>query len=162
MFDDCNKILLAGLGSGQYPNADAALRAYAQRYFGATDDRAADWSQWLAQWGNRTKAPLPGAADALARLADGAKPAWRLEQWRSKVELETLDRAIGLPKQWTSENLALAEQFFAAQERLYRDVYRLGPVRHVLNPRFMPPAWYDSWSKAHQQTAKPAPLLPQQ
>jgi hypothetical protein len=31
VFDDCNKMLLAGIGSGRYSEADAALRAYAQR-----------------------------------------------------------------------------------------------------------------------------------
>ena len=80
------------------------------------------------------------------------------------MELETLDRAIGLPKQteWTSEKLVLAEQWFATQERLYREVYRLGPVRHVLNPRIMPPSWYESWSKATVSAPAGVKLLQQQ
>lgn len=162
--DDCNKMLLAGMSSGHFKDADAALRAYAQRYFGASAQRAGDWARWLVQWGDREKAPLPAAAEEFARLSHGVESAWRLEQWRSKVEIEQLDRAIGNPKanEWTPEKLVLVDKYFAAQERLYREVYRLGPVRHVLNPRFWTPPWYDSWSKTNQQTRKPAALLPQQ
>lgn len=164
VFDDLNKTLLAGLGSGHFDGADAALRAYAQRYFEATPEHAADWARWLAQWGTRKKVPLPAASDEFARLAAGVKPVWRLDHWRYKMELETLDRAIGVPKQreWTGVKLALAEQWFATQERLYREVYRLGPVRHVLNPRIMPPAWHDSWSKVTASAPAGGKLLQQQ
>lgn len=163
-FDDANKALLAGLGSGQFTAADGVLRAYAQRHFNASPERAADWAKWLAPWGERRKVALPAAAEEFARLADGMKPTWRLEHWRIKVELEVLDRAIGTPKptEWTPDKLKLAERWFATQERLYREVYRLGPVRHVLNPRFMPPAWHDSWGKANAATAKAGTLMPQQ
>jgi hypothetical protein len=164
VLDDCNKMLLAGIGSGRFTGADDALRAYAQRYLAASPERAADWAKWLAQWGDRRKVPLPAAAEELASLSDIVKPTWRVEHWRCKVELETLDRAIGNPKaiEWTPAKLALVDQYFAAQERLYREVYRLGPVRHVLNPRFMPPPWYESWRKANSQSAGPTALLPQQ
>ena len=164
VFDDLNKNLLAGLGSGHFDTADTALRAYSQRYFNATPESAADWARWFEQWGDRKKVPLPAAADEFARLTVGVKPVWRLDHWRLKMELETLDRAIGLPKQteWTSEKLVLAEQWFATQERLYREVYRLGPVRHVLNPRIMPPSWYESWSKATVSAPAGVKLLQQQ
>jgi hypothetical protein len=164
VLDDCNKTLLAGIGSGQFADAEAALRAYAGRYFGAESERAAEWARWLSPWGERKSVPLPAAGEEFERLAQGVKPTWRLEHWRVKVELETLQRAIGLPKvdQWTPARLALAEKYFATQERLYREVYHLGPVRHVLNPRFMPPAWYDSWQKATAAAAKAQGLLPQQ
>jgi len=164
MFDDCNKTLLAGLGCGQYEDAYDTLRAYAKCYFTASSERTADWAKWLARWGERKKVPLPAAAEELARLSEGVKSSWRLEHWRSKVELETLDRAIGNPKEreWTPDQLALVDKYFAAQERLYREVYRLGPVRHVLNPRFEPPGWYDSWLKTTQSATKEPQMQPQQ
>jgi hypothetical protein len=164
VFDDINKTLLAGLGSGHFDDTESALRAYAQRYFGATPEGAADWARWLAPWGDRKKVPLPAAATEFARLSAGAKPTWRLDHWRIKVELEMLDRAIGTPKpqEWTVEKLALAEQWLATQERLYREVYRLGPVRHVLNPRFMPPAWYESWRKVNAAAPEGKKLLKEQ
>ncbi len=164
VFDDCNKMLLAGIGSGRYSEADAALRAYAQRYFGAPPERAAEWAPWLAQWGDRKRVPMPAAAEALAHLTESAKPSWRLEHWRCKTELEALERAIGAPKpdEWTPEKRALAERYFAEQERMYREVYRLGPLRHVLNPRVMPPAWMASWNEANKRAAPAAQALPQQ
>lgn len=165
VLDDCNKAILAGLGSGLCANADEALRTYAKRYFAASPDRAADWAKWLALWGNRSKVPLPAAAEEFQRLAEGVKPSWRSEHWRLKVELETLDRAIGNPKpnEWTAENRDLADKYYGVQEQLFREVYRLGPVRHVLNPRmFMPPSWQDSWTKSKATASKVPTLLPQQ
>ncbi len=163
IMDDCNKTLLAGLASGRCQDADAALRAYAQRYFLAPAERAAEWAKWLAQWGDRKQVSFPAAAEHLNRLADGVKATWRLEHWRCKVQMEILDRDIGNPKvtAWTPDKLALAEKYFAEEERLYREVYKLGPVRQVLNPRFIRPKWYDSWSRANQQTPESS-RLPQQ
>ena len=164
VFDDANKMLLAGLGSGQYRDADAALRAYARRYFPAASERAMDWARWLAPWGDSSRVALPAAADDFARLAGQLPSTWRLEQWRCKLELETINRAIGQPKvnEWTPEKLALAERYLATQEKLYREVYRLGPVRNVLNPRFMPPAWHGTWSQVTQAATKSTPISAQQ
>ena len=164
VFDDCNKMLLAGIGSGAYATADEALRAYAKRYFGVSEKQAEKWSAWLAQWGVRQAVPLPEASEELARLSERKPAVWRLEHWRSKTELETLERAIGTPKphEWTPEKRAAAERYFAAQERMYREVYRLGPLRHVLNPRVMPPAWLASWNEANKRAASVAPDQPQQ
>ena len=164
VFDDCNKTLLAGLGGGRFRDANEALSNYAQRYYGAPKEQSAAWAAWLARWGDRTKVPLPSAAEEFSRLSKDATPSWRLEHWRSKIELETLDRAIGAPKPdgWTPEKRAQAESYFAAQERLYREVYRLGPVRHVLNPIVMPPPWLASWNAANKKAAQAAKGLPQQ
>ena len=164
VFDDVNKTLLAGLSSGRFAAPDAALCAYAERYFEATRERAADWAKWFARWSSGEKTPLAAFANGFSHLAEGVKPTWRLEHWRLKVELEMLDRAIGTPKaaDWTRDRLALAERWFATQEQLYREVYRLGPVRHVLNPRFMPPPWYESWQRVNTEAPKGGILLPQQ
>ncbi len=150
VFDDVNKALLAGLGSGRFADAGEVLRAYARRYFGAASDRASQWAHWMALWGDRTQASLPEAGRELERLADDAPAMWRLEHWRSKVKLETLDREIGEPGEngWTDAKLRLVDGFWAEQERLQRQVYKLGPVRHVFARRFSPPRWYDSWMKA--------------
>lgn len=159
VFDDVNKAILAGLASGQFDSADAALRAYAERYLGAKGDRAEAWAAWLTRWGDSRSVPLPAARVEFDRLATDAKPGWRLDHWRLKLEMEELDRAIGQPKpdEWTPERLAKADAWFATQERLYRDVYRLGPVRHVLNPLNNPPAWYKSWREATQSAPAALP-----
>ncbi|HPA17056.1 MAG TPA: hypothetical protein PLU30_04865 [Verrucomicrobiae bacterium] len=56
--------------------ADGVLRAYAERYFGASPDRAGEWVRWLAQWGDRAKVSLPGAEEELARLTAGMPDSW--------------------------------------------------------------------------------------
>ena len=67
-----------------------------------------------------------------------------------------------IPPEPTASEFTLIERYFAAQERMYREVYRLGPLRHVLNPRVMPPAWLASWNEANKRAASVAPDQPQQ
>lgn len=149
VFDDCNKALLAGLGSGRFDSAAEVMGAYAARYFGAGNGSADAWTRWLLGWGDRRAVKLPQARDEFETLAAKAKTGWRVEHWRSKLVLETLDRQIGTPAvgAWTPEELRLADQFWAEQEHLNRDVYRLGPLRHIFAAKARPPAWYDSWQK---------------
>lgn len=144
-FDDVNKALLAGLASGTLPDAESVLHAYAERYFDASDQDAARWAAWLAAWGDRTAVNLEEAEREFASLAAGARPGWRLEQLRSKLTLEKLDRALSAEGEWDERRLALADAFWAERERLQRDVYRLGPVRHIFAVTFRPPVWYESW-----------------
>lgn len=101
-------------------------------------------------WGDRTAVPLPAAQKDWDLLSRDVEPCWRLEHWRSKLNLETLDRRIGRPKEneWTPQKLKWADRFWAERERMQREVYRLGPVRHVFAAKFQPPFWYDSWQKA--------------
>jgi len=163
VFDDCNKALLAGLGSGRFATSDEVLSAYARRYFAATEKTASRWANWLRQWGDRTTVPLPDAADEFEQLSSSAPATWRLAHWRSKVRLETLDPQIGVPKEgeWSADKLALADQFWAEQEHLQRGIYELGPVRHVFAVKFHAPRWYDSWRKATQAAPKAEKLNPE-
>ena len=46
----------------------------------------------------------------------------------------------------TAERLAQADAFWAAEEKLQREVYGIGPVRHILNRRFLEMPWYKSWA----------------
>ncbi|MCX6901214.1 MAG: hypothetical protein NT105_21265 [Verrucomicrobia bacterium] len=156
VFDDCNKALLAGLGSGQYKEPAHALRHYAKRYFGTPPNMADRWADWMLPWGDRTKANLRVARFQWDQLSRTVKPTWRLAHWRCKMELESLDRQIGQPKddEWTPEKLKLADKFWSEQEYLQRNIYKLGPVRHVFTPKFMPPFWYDSWQRKVQSAPK--------
>ncbi len=156
VFDDCNKALLAGLASGKFPEPALVLQNYAQRYFAATPDETGRWAQWMIPWGDRTKVDLAAAREQWNSLSRSAKPSWRLDHWRSKMELESLDRQIGWPaeKDWTPEKLVLVDKFWAEQENLHRNIYKLGPVRHVFTPKFSPPFWYDSWQRKVQSAPK--------
>lgn len=163
VFDDCNKAMLAGISSGKFPDAAAALNNYAARYFAADEVKAKRWAEWLMPWGVRRNVKVPLAGEELEELARGLEPTWRLQHWRCKVKLEELDRAIGVPreKEWTSEKLKLVDAFWAEQEHLLRDVYKLGPLRHVFGQKFCPPAWYESWQKATKAVPKQQVLRPE-
>lgn len=127
LFDDVNKMVLAGLASGKYPNPDAALRAYAKRYLGATEADAVRWAGLLKQSVNPANpAALRRELDSMAK-EDSAN--WRIEQWRSRLSLVEYANAKD------------GNRFLDAQEKLYRDVYGLGKVDHVLNPAVGRPAW---------------------
>lgn len=147
VFDDVNKAILAGLGSGKASRVRTILKRYARRYFGGNDGA---WADWLEAWGDRRQVELTSAEREFNRLARTARPGWRLEQLRSKVNLERLDRRIGQPAidGWTPDKLRLVRAFWAEQEHLQRDVYQLGPVRHVFARKFHAPRWYDSWMRA--------------
>lgn len=147
VFDDINKAILAGLASGKATRIRTILKLYARRYFGGDSDA---WADWLGQWGDRRQVALNGAEREFNRLALTARPGWRLEQLRSKVRLEKLDRQIGEPTvdEWTPAKRRLADSFWVEQEHLQRDVYKLGPVRHVFARKFHAPTWYDSWMLA--------------
>jgi hypothetical protein len=163
VFDDTNKALLGGISSGKFHEAIDVLQAYARRYFAADESTAKQWADWLQAWGNRKTVKLPAAAEEFETLARSAPAGWRLEQWRSKTKLETIDRAIGLPKpnEWTKEKLQLVDSFWAEQEHLLRDVYKLGPLRHVFARKFVPPEWYASWQKATKVAPKEIILRPE-
>lgn len=163
VFDDVNKALLGGISSGKFPDAKTVLKNYAKRYFAATNDKAERWADWLGLWGVRTNVKLPAAAEEFEKLSQGVPSTWRLEHWRSKLKLEQLDRAIGLPKanEWTPEKRKLVDDFWAEQEHLQRDIYRLGPVRHVFSRKFNAPKWYDSWQKATNSEPKQEFLPPE-
>lgn len=144
VFDDVNKALLAGLSSGQFTDGREVLAAYGRRYLSEA------WSGWIGQWGDRSAVDVGRAGREVEALA-GAR--WRAAQWRAKVELERLDRAISASTDWTPERLALVERFWAEWDRLNREAYGLGPVRGILARRFAPPKWYDGWHAASGGTA---------
>ncbi len=71
---------------------------------------------------------------------------WRRRQWELKADMFAANQAIGAGDIWTPERLAQADAFWAAEEKLQREVYGTGPVRHILNRRFLEMPWYKSWS----------------
>jgi hypothetical protein len=150
--DDVNKALLAGLSAGRFEDAHSVLAAYAARYFGAPPQAAERWADWLEPWGRPFEVKVEKAAETLLRLVQSAsESAWRLEQWEAKTALVRLHNEIGSGEEWSPERLAKAEEFWATQERLQREVWGLGPIRHVLARRFTPLPWYKSWAQYQSQ-----------
>ena len=148
VFDDVNKALLAGLASGKFASARAVLEAYAQRYFGAKGRARGDWAAWLTQWGAPFEADWARAAKEFALLSRKAPTTWRLAQWESRVRLFEAHGEVMRRKGWGRPRLAAARKYLAEQERLFRQVWGLGPVRHVMHPRFHRPPWFAEYQAA--------------
>ncbi|MCX6375330.1 MAG: hypothetical protein NTU88_04720 [Armatimonadetes bacterium] len=145
--DDLNKALLAGLSSGKAADAQSILAAYAERYFGAKGRRMSEWARWLSRWGEPFAVDTKAAREEFDRLAKDAKLGWRLSQWEAKLRIFEANAEVLERKEWDEKRLDAADRFFLARDKMYREVWGLGLVRHVLNPRYHRPAWYAEWSK---------------
>ena len=154
IYDDVNKALLGALFTGKQKTSRDVLLAYAKRYFGADDAQARQWADWLATWGAPYSVDAAAARKALDHLS-GDPTSWRRRQWELKADMFAANQVIGTGATWTPERLAHADEFWAAEEKLQREVYGIGPLRHILNRRFIEMPWYKSWAKQ-----KP-PLAPQ-
>ncbi len=158
VYEDANKALLAGMGSGRYADADGVLRAYAQRHFAASPEQAPSVAEWLRQWG----APYSVDADAAElELETLWQPVldknWRAAQWAAKTRLMQAYHAIGAEGEWREERLAAVELFWRRQEALHRGIYGLGPLRHILNRRYSPFPWYKGYAEHLRRVAAETP-----
>jgi hypothetical protein len=157
VYDDVNKALLAGLSTQRFADASGVLRAYAAKYLDARAGMPEAWASWLHQWGRPYAVDTLAAGKDFTKLAPAVDSAnWRLEHWRLKLELMTLNTAVTSESEWTDARLAAADAFWATRERLVRDVYKLGPQRHVLANRFSPVPWRQSWEE-HARTDRSPP-----
>lgn len=147
MFDDVNKALLGSLSSGKASDPPAALGEYAARYFGAKGTERKAWAEWLAKWGEPFTVDVKSARREFDRLAKNARPGWRLAQFEAKVRLFEAHHEVLGRKEWDKARMAAAERFILERDKLFREVWRLGPVRQVVNPRFSPPEWYADWKR---------------
>jgi hypothetical protein len=148
MGDDINKALVAALASGKFNTADDVLNAYAKRYFNANQQTAQKWTAWIKKWQD----PYSADPDALAVefnqiFASADTDNWRLEQWRYKIKLMKLNKAIMAIDTWTPEKLRLVDQFWAVKESLERKLWGVGLLRHGLARHFAGVSiqWYDDW-----------------
>jgi len=147
LLDDVNKALLGALSSGMLASARSVLAAYAERYLGAGRLERYAWARWLAQWGEPWQVDTARARKEFDRLARKAKPGWRLAQLEAKVRIFEAHAEVMKGKEWDKKRLEAADRFFLEREKLFREVWGLGLVRHVLNPRYHKPAWYAEWAK---------------
>lgn len=148
IYEDVNRALLGALSSGQASDAATVLRAYATRYFGASEAAASEWAAWLAAWGEPFGADLKALRPAWENLSRHATPGWRLDQWGCKLRLLELHQAIGEGAAWSPARLALADAWCRERERLHRRVWGVGPLRHIFGDKFLMPAWFAGYRRA--------------
>lgn len=146
LLDDVNKALLGALSSGKCADASAVLAAYADRYFGAGKADQKAWARWLAEWGEPWEVDTAAARTEFDRLAKGARPGWRLAQLEAKLRIFEAHAEVLQGKEWDRKRLDAAERFFLEREKLFREIWGLGLVRHVLNLRYHPPSWHKEWA----------------
>ena len=146
LLDDVNKALLGALSSGKCADASAVLAAYADRYFGAGKADQKAWARWLSQWGEPWEVDTAAARKEFDRLAKGARPGWRLDQLAAKLRIFEAHAEVMKGTEWDAKRLAAADRFFLEREKLFREIWGLGLVRHVLHPRYHPPEWYKDWA----------------
>jgi hypothetical protein len=148
IYEDVNKSILAGLGSGAFASADQVMQSYAQRYFGADEATSVEWVQWIRAWGKPFEVDLAKSRECLTRLkAKSPKDTWRLRQWELKQQLFEANQRIGTGDAWPGERLSAVDSFWSVQEQLYRGVWGLAPPRHIFARRYTPLPWYASWAK---------------
>jgi hypothetical protein len=153
IFDDVNKALLGGLWTGKEKTSRDVLLAYAARYLNADAAQARQWADWLVPWGTPFSVDAAAARKAFDRLS-GDPMIWRRRQWELKADMFAANQAIGTGDTWTPERQAHAAEFWAAEEKLQREVCGIGPLRHILNRRFIELPWYKTWAS---QPPPPAP-----
>ncbi len=146
LLDDVNKALLGALSSGKSEDASDVLAAYAERYFGARGPDRRAWADWISQWSDPWEVDTAAARKEFDRLAKAARPGWRLAQLEAKLRIFEANAEVMKGKEWDSKRLDAADRFFLEREKLFREIWGLGPVRHVLNLRYHKPPWYKDWA----------------
>ena len=150
--DDINKALLGGLASSQYANADELLAAYAERYFGPSPD---GWSELLRLLGDFESIDVKRCRPLFSTLERGARPGWRLEQIRGRLEMAEASQAVANNSAWDARRRTSARTFIDVKQRLYRDVWRLGLPRHIFRFDSYMPEWYDEYAALEGAQALP-------
>ncbi len=146
IFDDVNKCLLAGIGSGKFSSSEEVLEAYAERYFNADLQARKEWADWLVQWGTPFEVDVKTARRVFDRLSSTAPQTWRFQQLSSKLRLFELNREIERHENWSDGLSDKAEAFFREKERLSRQIYGLSPLSEpVFGTIAGLPEWYKKW-----------------
>ena len=155
VFDDVNKALLAGLGSGQFRTGDEVLRGVCPTLLRRDRQQAAGWAQWLAAWGRPFDVDPQQMSQQLAALGRSPAAGWRERQWELKLELFRWNKIIGAepagrPPGW--KRLTDSGKF---RNEIYRGLWGVTLLRHVFARCYTPAPWYADWAKhvsAHAQS----------
>ena len=147
IYDELNKVICGLISSGQVKEPKEAIDWYVKRYF--ETDKIKEWCEYLYQWRMPFKVDLQQAHEDLLFLKNCTQNgnSWRVSHWESKLRLFQLNKEIMKRKRWDGKRKQLAEIYMSEWEHLCRDIYRLGPLRHIFGPRFAAFPWYESWVK---------------
>ena len=104
--------------------------------------KAAGWAATLAELRPRVRVP--------------PRQSWAFEQLALKAELMALDHQIGDGKAWQSADdvapvLPAIARRLELSERLWREVWGLGILRHIFIPARSLPEWHDRYVRFHPE-----------
>lgn len=158
-YDDVNKALLGRLFVKRVPSSREIIEEYAGKYFAADSQQARRWADWLTPWGVPLKVDAAAARTALDGLPGDARD-WRRRQWELKADMYVANaRIMAGGSDWNPQRLQAAEDYWAAYEILLREVYGIGPLRHVIAPAYLGLPWFKSWSQNQKLLAtRPSPM----
>jgi len=102
--DDINKVLMCRLSVEPGVPAETVLQEYAQWYFSASPEQAAEIAELLAAMERGAYTSQPEVASRLhavaATLDEAARGTWRFKQLEYRMVLCDLDSRIGKPGEW--------------------------------------------------------------
>jgi len=158
LFDDLNKAVLGGLSSGRFSSPEEVLAAYVKRYFAVSCASDVErWAAWIAQWARAYEVDVAVARTEWTSLlkAAGLRRSWRVDQLEGKLRMFEAHAAVMRRSQWNAARLIAANEFFAAREFLYRDVWKIGLVRGGLSPQCYAPRWQEEWRRVVNDCSAP-------
>lgn len=146
LYDDVNKMLLAGLSAGKHATPDDVLRAYVRQYLDPDATKTEAWVGWLRRWGFPFDADITRALREIEELHPGPVPdrpadCWRLRQWELKPRMMQHHFAVLAAPENSAARRDAAEAFWAEHEKLTREVYGLGLQRHIFCRDFSTIKW---------------------
>ena len=152
-FDDVNKAIVGGIASGRYPDSVSVLRAYAQRYLGGDVEAWVDCAYAL---GSIPDVDTSRARALFDKASADARPGWRLEQLRGRLVMCEANATVEARSQWDAERIQAAQDFWNEKERLFREVWGLGLLRHILRFDSLGPVWQDEYLALARQARQPS------
>jgi len=156
-FDDINKAIVGAISSGMAKNSIEAIEMYIKKYFTEDEKYIERWKNYLLLWSkDKGSVDLDKAEKEFEILKENSKRNWRVDMWEARLKIEKVNRKIKIIDGWNKEKFELVEKFFEEIEHLYRDVYRVGPVRHILKVHPGAPFWYGDYLKGKFEIHKEA------
>ncbi len=147
-YHDLNNVVLASLSSGKATTARESLQEYANYYFNCLPTASRNWAHWVLEYEDFELPKIEKAQkDFVLIQKDMPKDNynWRLEHWKSKLELLRLHNEISKIAGWPEQKINLVDKWRRTSASLRRNIYGLGIVKHVFQEHYCGAPWYNEW-----------------
>jgi hypothetical protein len=154
--DHFNMYASSQLGRNPGLDVDELIQNYCRQMYGLTGGKLKIMTDILKEMEfldeNKAESWLQALIELKHYIKTPFRQSWAFEHILLKAELMSLDKRIGTGQNWkTEQDLKPVENLIAERfrlsERLWRDVYGLGILRHAFIPERMQPDWYSNYMK---------------